>query len=204
MENKEARMRILTLLGNPNPESFGAGLASAYASGAAEAGAEVQLIQLGELQFSPILDPRDRQLGDGGKQGQDIAKAREAILWAEHLTFVYPIWWAGTPALLKGFLDVTFLSGFSHQRQGKSPFPKRLLKGRSARCIETMGAPVWWYRSVYRMAAFRQMKAGTLEFCGVKPVRHTPVGRVREMTPAQRTIWLEKVARLGAQDAKGT
>jgi putative NADPH-quinone reductase len=33
--------------------------------------------------------------------------ARELILWAEHLVFVYPTWWGTMPALLKGFLDRT-------------------------------------------------------------------------------------------------
>lgn len=42
---------------------------------------------------------------------EDLVKAQELIRWADHLVFVYPIWWGTMPAVLKGFFDRVFLPG---------------------------------------------------------------------------------------------
>ena len=38
----------------------------------------------------------------------DIEKYRNLITWADHIIFIYPIWWGGMPAILKGFIDRVF------------------------------------------------------------------------------------------------
>jgi putative NADPH-quinone reductase len=59
---------------------------------------------------------------------------------------VHDATWHGTmPALLKGFLEHIFRPGFAMEYR-KDSFPKRLLAGRSARVIVTMGMPVLMYR----------------------------------------------------------
>ena len=59
-------------------------------------------MRLGDLRFDPVLR-------EGYQQVQalepDLLQAQANILWAEHLVLVYPIWWGGIPALLKGFFD---------------------------------------------------------------------------------------------------
>ena len=99
-------MRILILLGHPSSASFCAALARQYHDSAMQAGHQVRLLSLGELDFDPILR-------EGYRQPQpledDLLAARQAILWAERLVLVFPIWWGGIPALLKGFLDLSLI-----------------------------------------------------------------------------------------------
>jgi putative NADPH-quinone reductase len=90
-----------------------------------------------------------------------LINAQNDITWAEHLTLVYPIWWGGIPALLKGFFDRVFLPGFAFKYRKGSPFPDKLLKGRTAHLLVTMDTPPWYYRWVYRMPGLHQMRKTT-------------------------------------------
>lgn len=188
--------KILVILGQPQRRSYGGALAQAYVEGAREAGAEVQELYLGELQFSACANasqPAPAALEP------DLARAQEAIRWADHLVFVYPIWWGTIPALLKGFIERAFTEGFAVKFRDDSPWWDRLLKGRSARLIVTMNTPSFIYRWMFGRPGHNTMKKTILEFCGVKPVRITEIGPVRNSTDAKRQKWLGQVRKIGKQ-----
>jgi len=44
----------------------------------------------------------------------EMAKYRDLITWADHLIFIFPIWWSGMPAILKGFIDRVFAADFAY------------------------------------------------------------------------------------------
>ncbi|MGV8640893.1 NAD(P)H-dependent oxidoreductase, partial [Pseudomonas aeruginosa] len=89
--------RILLIVGSPKRKSFCHLLAECYAQGARSKDHVVRELKLGELAFDPILH-------EGYEQSQvlepDLLEAQRQIHWAEHLVFVYPVWWGGLPALL--------------------------------------------------------------------------------------------------------
>ncbi|WP_150688977.1 NAD(P)H-dependent oxidoreductase [Pseudomonas fluorescens] len=181
--------RILLILGHPSTKSFCAALAERYAQSALDAGHEVRQLRLGEMVFDPVLR-------DGYQQIQtledDLNAAQSDILWAEHLTLVYPIWWGGIPALLKGFFDRVLLPGFAFKyRKGKA-FPDKLLNGRTAHLLVTMDTPPWYYRLIYRMPGLHEVRKTTLQFCGIKPLRTLTFGPVLGSTDQQRRSWLQQ------------
>ncbi|WP_317203418.1 NAD(P)H-dependent oxidoreductase [Janthinobacterium sp.] len=182
--------RILVVLGHPSNDSFCGAIGDAYLAAAALAGHEVRQLRLGGLDFDPIL-----RHGYSVVQPleADLLEAQALIQWAEHLCFVYPIWWGGVPALLKGFLDRSFLPGFAFKYKAGAAFPEQLLKGRSAQMLVTMDTPPWYFKWVYRMPGVRQMRTTTLEFCGIKPVRTAAFGPILGSTEKQRAAWLERV-----------
>ncbi|MBP6001904.1 MAG: NAD(P)H-dependent oxidoreductase [Pyrinomonadaceae bacterium] len=186
--------KVLVIMGHPDTKSFCAGLAESYAEGARQAGAEVRAISLSELNFDPIL-----RMGyhDVQQLEPDLSDAQESIKWAEHIVWVYPIWWGTMPALLKGFLDRTFLPGFAFKYRENSAFWDKYLTGRSGRMIVTMDAPVWYDRLVYFGGGRRTMKKAVLEFCGIKPVGVTAFGQVKSSDEAKRKKWIGKVRELG-------
>lgn len=188
------KKRILVILGHPDTNSLNGALADEYARGATLAGASVRRLALGSLAFDPILRYGYKQLPD---TEPDLKWAQESISWAEHLTFVYPVWWAGVPSLLKGFIDRVFLPGFAF-RYRKGLAYERLLAGRSARLIVTTDAPVWYHKWFLGAPDIRSLRKGTLEFSGIKPVSTTVFGPVRSSTSAIRQGWLDRVNRLGA------
>ncbi|SDU13956.1 NAD(P)H-dependent oxidoreductase [Halopseudomonas salegens] len=188
--------RILLVVGHPSAQSYGSALAEAYAEEAIRSGHQVRWLRLDQLAFDPLLH-------DGYRSEQvlepDLQAAQDWMLWADHLVFVYPVWWGSTPALMKGFLDRTFLPGFAFRYVADKQFPQQLLKGRSAHLLITMDTPPWYFRWVYGAPAVRQMKVTTLEFCGIRPVRSLLMGPILGSTPAQRDRWLRKARALAAQ-----
>lgn len=186
--------RTLVVLGHPDSESFCSHLANTYVDHARSAGREVQLLRLGDLEFDPIL-------WEGHKKGTqplepDLVAAQRAITWAEHLVFVYPIWWGAMPALLKGFIDRVFLPSFAFKYRSNSSSWDKLLRGRQADLLVTMDAPPWYFRWVQRMPGHHQMQRAILEFCGVSPVRISSFGPVHSASDQQRRRWLDRVAQL--------
>ena len=186
--------KILITLGHPNKESFGGSLAKSYREGALKSGAEVKELILADLKFDPILHRSYKEIQE---LEPDLVKAQELITWAEHLIFVYPLWWGTMPALLKGFLDRAFLPGFAFKYRKDSPFWDKLLTGKSARMIVTMDAPTWYNYWINGNAGPKAMKKATLEFCGIKPVKVTTIGSVKTLKTEQLKAWLEKVEKLG-------
>ncbi len=190
--------KILVILGQPQRNSYGGALAQAYIEGARGAGAEVREICLGDLRFDAC--PASAAPNPAGLE-PDLAQAQESIKWAEHLVFVYPIWWGTIPALLKGFVERVFLPGFAVNFRDDSPLWDKLLKGRSARLIVTLNTPSWIYRWYFGRPGHNTMKKTILQFCGISPVRITEVGPIKNSTDAKRKQWLEQVRALGARQA---
>ncbi len=189
---------ILVIHAHPEPDSFGSALAHAYEQGAREAGAAVDTLRLADLTFAPVLRTRDQ----GGQPLEaDLQAARRAIEAAEHLVIEFPVWWASMPALLKGFIDRTFLPGWAYRYEDGSAVPKGLLAGRSARVIATMDSPRWWYRWKHGRAAHRALVQATLHFVGIERVAETTIYRVRDLDETKRAAWIERVRALGARDA---
>jgi len=186
--------KILIVLGHPNKDTFCGSLAESYKKGAIQSSAEVKEIFISDLKFDPILHKGYKEIQE---LEPDLVQSQELIKWAEHLVFVYPTWWATMPALLKGFFDRVFLPGFAFKYRENSPYWDKYLTGKSARVITTMDAPAWYNFLVYGNAGQKAIKRGTLQFCGIKPVKVTTIGGVKAMKKEQLTNWLTKAEKLG-------
>jgi putative NADPH-quinone reductase len=181
--------RILVILGHPSGNSFCAALAERYTQSAVRTGHEVRQLFLGSMDFDPVLREGYRQVQP---LEDDLRNAQADILWAEQLVLVYPIWWGGVPALLKGFFDRVFLPGFAFKyRQGKA-FPDKLLRGRTAHLLVTMDTPPWYYRWIYRMPGLHQVRKTTLELCGIKPTRTLTFGPILGASADRHAAWLRQ------------
>jgi NAD(P)H dehydrogenase (quinone) len=192
---KAASKNVLIVLGHPSNTSYSAALADAYAQSAEAAGHTVRVLRLADVKFDAVLhgsNPHHQALEP------DLLAAQESIAWANHIAWVFPVWWGGVPALMKGFLDRTFVSGWAYKFNKGSSFPEPLLKGRTAHLLVPMDTPPWYYRWVYRMPAIHQMNKTTLDFCGIRPVKTLMVGPIIHSTAEQRAAWLEKARALAS------
>ena len=188
--------KILILQGHPDAESYCRSLSEAYKTGALESGATVDEIVISDLQFNPNLTFGYRKRTE---LEADLVLAWEKIKTADHLVIVYPLWWGGMPALMKGFFDRLFLPGLAFQKRENSLLWDKLLKGKSSRLITTMDQPTWYFWLVYWAPAHRALKNTILEFCGIKPVGITSIGPIRLSTEEFRKSKLQKVRKLGLQ-----
>ncbi|NLR93843.1 NAD(P)H-dependent oxidoreductase [Flammeovirga agarivorans] len=189
--------KILIINGHPDPESFNKALADAYHTGVKKADAEVSVLNIGELEFNPNLEFGYRKRTSFEP---DLEMAIEKIKWADHLVWIYPMWWSSMPAKLKGFIDRTFLPGITFDYVEGKVFPKKLLKGKTGRLIVTADSPHWYHRIIIGNPIINQMKKGILQFCGVNPVKVTYIATIRKSTEKFRQDWLSKVEAIGYND----
>ncbi len=177
-------MKILVIQGNPDPAGghFGHVLAAAYAQAATAAGHEVRTLEVAKLDF-PLLQSSAQWQNEPPVEA--IRAAQQLIEWADHLLIVFPLWLGDMPAVLKAFFEQALRPGFALGKAQAGRMPQKLLNGRSARILVTMGMPAFFYRIFYRAHSVKSLKRNILEFCGVSPVRTTLIGLV-EGKPAAR------------------
>lgn len=194
--------RILIIQGHPDPESahFGHALARAYAQGAEAGGHEVRQIDIAQLDF-PLL--RSKAEWDAGPVPPSLVPAQQAIQWAEHIVIVFPLWLGGMPALLKGFLEQVARPGFAvaAATSGGMAMARKLLTGRSARLVVTMGMPALVYRWYFRAHSVKALERNILGFVGIAPIHETLVGMVESMSDTDRQAWGRKLEALGRRAA---
>ena len=186
--------RIAIIQGHPDPRGnhFGHALAQAYAQGATAAGHELRHIEVARLDF-PLL--RTREEFENGIPPESIREAQETIRWADHLLILYPLWLGGMPALLKAFLEQVFRHGFAMTTEGRG-WPKKLLTGKSARIVVTMGMPAFFYRWYFGAHSLKSLRRNILGFAGIGPIRASLIGTV-EGSDTRRQRWMETMRALG-------
>jgi putative NADPH-quinone reductase len=150
-------------------------------------------ISLGEIDV-PILRTREEWIDE--PLPASVQPGQEAIRWADHIVFFYPLWHGDMPALLKAWLEHVMRPGFALDYGGEGKFPKKLLTGRSARVVVTMGMPAFFYRAYYAAHSVRSFKRNILIGCGIDPVESSLIGNV-EGSAGHRDRWLGRMHSLG-------
>ncbi|CAM3889824.1 NAD(P)H-dependent oxidoreductase [Alicyclobacillus pomorum] len=98
-------MNVLVVYAHPNPQSFNAAILRQVERGLQEAGHTFTVVDLYKDNFNPVLVVNETFRRRDLKDHPETAHYRDLLRWADHLIFIYPLWWCGTPAILKGFFD---------------------------------------------------------------------------------------------------
>jgi putative NADPH-quinone reductase len=186
---------IVIIDGHPDdsPQRFLHALANAYADGACAGGHTVKTVAVADLEF-PLL--RSAEDFEKGQPPEAIRGAQDIIGHADHLLLLFPLWLGSMPAILKGFLEQLLRPGFAYA-PAPSGLPKKLLAGKSAHVIVTMGMPGFFYRWYYRAHSLKSLERNILNAVGIKPVRTTVIGMVGSNNSSNRRRWLRKMSDLG-------
>jgi putative NADPH-quinone reductase len=192
MTKSPRKIAIIDAHPDPDPARYVHALADAYCEGARDAGHEVRHILIGDLNM-PILHSRETWMHEDAPE--DVKPGQEAMLWADHIVFLYPLWLGDMPALLKAFLEQALRPGVALQ-YGDSPTPEKLMKGKSARLVVTMGMPAFFYRAYYGAHSVRSFKRNILELVGIDPVTDSLIGNV-EGSAKHREKWLQQMTKFG-------
>lgn len=103
-------MRALVVHCHPRPVSFTAAIRDVVLARLEAAGAEVRLVDLYEAGFDPVLSPEEHcAYLEAPRNRARVDRHCADIAWCDTLIFVYPTWWYGLPAMLKGWLDRVLL-----------------------------------------------------------------------------------------------
>jgi putative NADPH-quinone reductase len=109
-------MKVLVLLAHPSEESFISFLSSEVIAELKTGGHEIRHHDLWAENFSPVFTPYERlnHVGDVADKLRALPELQqhiEDLQWCEALVLVYPTWWSGQPAMLKGWFDRVLMNG---------------------------------------------------------------------------------------------
>ena len=197
MFGKIHKKKILIYFGNPHKDSCSGMIADTYEKTAIDAGHEVIRMNMGEMDYDPVLY-------DGYRSIQQLEPVllefQKNVNWADHLVFIYPNWWSTMPAKMKGLFDRSFIPGhafrFERDREGnRTNKVVQLLKGKSAHVFIVCGSdtPRKTRRSVGDYS--NELIRGILGFAGVSPVRTSSFGPSHS-SRLQKDGWCKKVSDL--------
>jgi len=184
--------KILVFLGNPTNDSFSAKIADTYEASAREAGFEVERVNIGNMNFDPVLH---RGYKDIQQLEPDLCMMQDKIRWADHIVFVYPNWWCSMPALMKGMFDRMWLPGFAFNFDKETKKLVKRLTGKTARVVIVAGTHspfmTWWKFGDYT----NEISHGILDFAGIK-TKVTAFGPADKVKPEVHQKWVEVVEKL--------
>lgn len=185
-------MKHLIVYAHPNPTSFNNGIKEQLEKTTKENGHEVVVRDLYELNFAPVLNSSDFEFFQKGEVAADIQKEQEYIKWADVITFVYPVWWTGLPAILKGYVDRVFSYGFAYAYV--DGVPTGLLAGKKALLFSTTGTPNEVYGPNGMHSSMKQTTdEGIFGFSGVEVIDHVFFGGVPTADEATLKGFLNEV-----------
>ncbi len=189
-------MKIFILLGHTDKETLSGAFADTYERAATGAGHEVRRMNIGEMQFDPILHKGYKVIQ---ATEPDLKTFQENIKWCEHFVLVYPIWWSEVPAALKGLFDRAWLPHFAFNFAHHGLTWTKLLKGRTGRIITSANSSPWMIYLMYGPIT-NVISSAILGFAGIR-TRTTLFGPSERSSASTHARWMRKVERLGKRGA---
>lgn len=194
-------MRTLIVFNHPYDGSFCNALLLAAKRGAELCG-ECDIINLDKDKFNPVMSSRDLQAFVLARREPERALAMldsqvlsyKALLEsAEHLAFIFPVWWMLMPALTKGFIDRVIFPLIAYDYAPDGEMKSRLANLKRVTVITTMNTPPDVYERRYGNAVSRALFQGTFEAIGIKDAHWISLNMVLQVEPQVRERWLERV-----------
>lgn len=139
---------ILVIYAHPKAEGFNSRVLKEVKKTFELKGEEYEILDLYEMNYNPVLKKEELYTAGNRSVSDQNIEIQRKIQMASGLVFIYPIWWGGMPAILKGFMDRVFTPGFAFQykRRGFMDFvPDRYLKDKKVISFVTSAGPRFLY-----------------------------------------------------------
>lgn len=192
-------MKVYIVYAHPNPHSFNHALLESFTKGLGLAGHIYEVADLYGMNFDPRLTEQELP-GSGGHRPIEIIKQQDKVSWAEAIVFIYPVWWTGPPAILKGWIDRVFSVGFAYGFDEVTGQPMSLLKHQKALILSTAGSNQEQAEASGMTSALRAvMEDSVFRLAGIEEVGQVLFYRVNTTTDEERRRYLEEAERLGKE-----
>ncbi len=197
-------MRVLLVFDHPytlssadnvaHQRSFSAALAAAAIRGLARAGHDVDVVDLAADGFQPTMSREDLVAWRTARVVDPrVDDYQQRLMSADHLIFVFPVWWEAMPAATKGFLDRVLVKGMVFEERPGSrgnPFHSLMTRLGGVTVLSVMATPDkvyrWWFRDPLTKILFK----GMFGKIGVKNLTWINFDRVADRSPQKRAQML--------------
>lgn len=191
-------MRVLVVHSHPCPESFNTALCKTVVAALEEAGHDVRLNDLYARGFNPVMSAEERRGYHTPKDNTiPIAEDLADIKWCEALIFVYPTWWFGLPAMLKGWLERVWVPHETFVMPSPTQGMRPKMEHISHLAIVTTCGASWWVSKLIGEPGRKTILRGIKVLChpgGCKSL-YLAHYKMDSSTRASRTSYLETVRR---------
>lgn len=192
-------MNHLVIFAHPYHQSFNRAILDQVIEATKQANAELQLRDLYSLNFNPILSQQELQAVNQGIVPEEIQYEHQLIARADLITLVYPLWWMGFPAILKGYLDRVLTLGFAYQNTENGSVG--LLQGKKMQHFITLGNNVEKYEQLgFSQAIQHCLVDGLFNFCGITDIQHQLFGDIYVLDDQARQQVLAQVKEKTSQN----
>jgi putative NADPH-quinone reductase len=194
------KMRVAIVFNHPYEGSYCNAVLQAVTSGLQKAGHEVDLMHLDRDNFDPVMRSKDlsafaRTKNEGEAIYRDIdpqvLNYKQRLEQAEHLVFIFPVWWELMPAMTKGFIDKVIFPGitYDYAKSGLKMI-SRLTQLKGATIITTQNTPALVYRLFFGNAIKYAMLRGTFWKIGFPKRKWINLCMVKFVSDKKRRKWL--------------
>jgi NAD(P)H dehydrogenase (quinone) len=184
-------VKHLIIYANHSHSSFNHAILKELEDKLAQQGLEFILRDLYKMEFQPVLTNSEMKDLRSGLIMPDVAVEQDYIRWADVIHFIYPIWWTGMPAILKGYIDRVFAYGFAYLSGKEGPIG--LLQGKKVLIYNTLGQSREDYEKEMFHALNLTSDTGIFAFCGMKVVEHLYFPSIMRVTDDERKNYLLEV-----------
>ena len=184
-------MNHLIIFAHPNSAgSFGRAIADRIIKTSQALGVETQLRDLYTMDFNPIISFEELQAANKGIIPEEVKYEHQLILNADLITLVYPLWWMGFPAMLKGYLDRVLSHGFAYKTENGESVG--LLKGKHMQQFITIGSNVDKYKEFgVDKSLDHCLVNGLFNYCGIENVSYELFGDIHLIDDEARRAMLD-------------
>ncbi len=160
-------MTSLVVVSHSDHNSLTHHAARATADAITAAGGRVEFADLAAEGFDPRFSSDDLNLYRGkGTVPDDVASEQQRIDRADHVVLVFPMYWWSVPALLKGWIDRVFVSGWAYEFTPGSEFVKKLDRLTVHLVVVAGDDAASFERHGINEAFATQIEKGVVEYCG--------------------------------------
>ena len=137
-------MNTLVVFCHPDPQSFTASVRDAVVDALTAGGHDVRVRDLYDEGFDPKFSPEERRSHMAPGPHKSVEAHAAELHWCRHLVLVYPTWWSGQPAMLKGWMDRVWVRGIAWELPvGGKRVKRRLTNVRRITAVTTHGSSKW-------------------------------------------------------------
>ncbi len=188
-------MKYLIIYAHPNPKSFNHAILEAISGELRKKGKEFEVRDLYGIGFNPVLKSEDLASIRKGTAMQDVQAEQDYIRAADFLIFIYPLWWAGMPAMLKGYIDRVFSEGFAYRISSEGI--EGLLPGKKVFLVTTTGASKADYEDSGFFKSMDQLvDVAIFRSCNLELVGHKYFSSVPSVSDSDRRAMLEELTNI--------
>ncbi|MEY2958064.1 MAG: hypothetical protein RLZZ01_632 [Actinomycetota bacterium] len=189
-------MKVLVIHCHPNPASLVAAAKDRVLAGLHTAGHEVRLTDLYADGFRPELSSDEWHDHHVAGVTDDLTSHADDLRWAEALVFVYPTWWSGQPAMLKGWMDRVWAAGVAWELPDGARVLRPLLTDIRRLAVVTTHGSSKWVNAIEGESGKRTVFRSLRSLCsGRVRTSWTAIYGLDRADGAERTAWLDRVER---------